>query len=52
MNAHQEPAYADNNPANLPHSEKARDAVIELPLFPDMSLEDVNYVLDTLKSLA
>ena len=50
MNAHQEGACADLRPVWLPHSERARDAVILLPLFPSLTVEDQAYVLDQLTS--
>ncbi len=37
MNAHQEKAYADQQPAGLPCSEAARDQTILLPLYSSMT---------------
>jgi perosamine synthetase len=51
MNAHQEPAYSRQS-VTLPCSEDARDSVILLPLFPEMSDDDVWRVIDLLGSLA
>jgi perosamine synthetase len=53
MNAHREPAYSSNGkPAiTLPHSEEAQDLVMLLPLFPDMSIEQVDQVVDALYAL-
>jgi dTDP-4-amino-4,6-dideoxygalactose transaminase len=48
MNAHQEPAYRDAPSRRLPHSELARDSVILLPLFPDLSQADYSRVIDAL----
>jgi dTDP-4-amino-4,6-dideoxygalactose transaminase len=48
MNAHQEPAFAGAGSWRLPHSEAARDSVILLPLFPQLSDEDLRYVLAVL----
>ncbi|MBV8078341.1 MAG: DegT/DnrJ/EryC1/StrS family aminotransferase [Planctomycetaceae bacterium] len=48
MNAHQEPAYRDHPHRGLPYSEAARDAVILLPLFAEMSDEAVDRVVDVL----
>lgn len=47
MTIHEEPAYADAN-VSLPHSEAAARDVIILPLFPDMTSEQQDYVLDRL----
>lgn len=49
MNAHQEPAYADLPRPYLPQSETARDSVILLPLFPDMTPEELQRVIDALR---
>jgi dTDP-4-amino-4,6-dideoxygalactose transaminase len=53
MNAHREPAYYSNGrPAiTLPHSE-AQDLAMLLPLFPDMSIEQVDQVVDVLYALS
>ena len=53
MNAHREPAYYRNGkPAiTLPHSEAAQDCVMLLPLFPDMSIEQVDQVVEALYTL-
>ena len=50
MNAHREPAYHSNGkPAiTLPHSEEAQDFAMLLPLFPDMSIEQVDQVVTAL----
>jgi dTDP-4-amino-4,6-dideoxygalactose transaminase len=49
MNAHQEPAYADMPPQDLPLSEAARDSVVLLPLFHEMTEEDVRRVIACLQ---
>jgi dTDP-4-amino-4,6-dideoxygalactose transaminase len=51
MTIHEEPAYADAN-VSLPHSEAAARDVIILPLFPDMTEEQQDYVLDRLATHA
>ncbi len=51
MNAHQEPAYRDLLPQDLPHSEAARDAVLLLPLFVGMTDEDQRRVIAALEQL-
>jgi len=51
MNAHQEGAYA-SEPRSLPFSELARDSVILLPLYPQMTDEDQDYVIDALRFVA
>ena len=48
MNAHQEAACADLPPVRLPHSERARDSVILLPLYSSMTESEQDYVLDHL----
>jgi dTDP-4-amino-4,6-dideoxygalactose transaminase len=52
MNAHQEGAYADLAPAELPHSEAARDAVILLPLYAGMTEQEQERVLGCLRAAA
>jgi dTDP-4-amino-4,6-dideoxygalactose transaminase len=53
MNAHREPAYHSNGkPAIiLPHSEEAQDFAMLLPLFPDMSIDQVDQVVASLTGL-
>lgn len=51
MNAHQEAAYSHEGPYNLPQSEAARDSVILLPLFNDMSDADQTVVIEQIRSL-
>lgn len=53
MNAHREPAYSSNGgPAiTLPQSEAAQDQAMLLPLFPDMSVEQVDQVVAALRGL-
>ena len=46
MNAHQEGAYRDRPRFRLPHSEAARDNVVLLPLFHEMTVEDVRRVVE------
>jgi dTDP-4-amino-4,6-dideoxygalactose transaminase len=48
MNAHQEPAYAEMGPFALPHSEAARDEVLLLPLYDELSDDEIMYVIDCL----
>jgi perosamine synthetase len=45
MTIHEEAAYADTS-VSLPHSEAAARDVIILPLFPDMTEEQQDYVLE------
>jgi dTDP-4-amino-4,6-dideoxygalactose transaminase len=52
MNAHQEPAYAGLGPQRLPHSEAARDTTVLLPLYPDMTPQEQDRVLDALRAPA
>jgi dTDP-4-amino-4,6-dideoxygalactose transaminase len=50
MNAHQEPAYASEGWV-LPHSEAARDSTILLPLHTQMTADDQDFVIDTLRDV-
>ena len=52
MNSHQEKAYIGLPRGKLPHSETARDSVILLPLFSELSHDDVRWVADCLRSAA
>jgi dTDP-4-amino-4,6-dideoxygalactose transaminase len=49
MNAHQEAAYADLPPVSLPESEAARDHAVLLPLFHELTEEDVDHVVRLLQ---
>lgn len=49
MNAHQERPYISEN-WHLPHSEKARDEVILLPLYNGMAPNDAQYCVQQLKA--
>jgi perosamine synthetase len=51
MTIHEEAAYADAS-VSLPHSEAAADDVMMLPLFPDMTQEQQDYVLQRLTAHA
>jgi perosamine synthetase len=53
MNAHREPAYYSNGVPviTLPRSEEAQDLAMLLPLFPDMSFEQVDQVVAALHGL-
>jgi perosamine synthetase len=48
MNSHQEEAYNDQRGAELSCSEAARDSVILLPLFPEMTHDDIAWVIEAL----
>jgi perosamine synthetase len=48
MNSHQEEAYNDQRGAKLSCSEAARDSVILLPLFPEMTQDDIAWVIEVL----
>jgi dTDP-4-amino-4,6-dideoxygalactose transaminase len=50
MNAHQEPAYQSAN-WSLPKSELCRDRTILLPLFPGMTVQNLEYVSNTLRMI-
>jgi dTDP-4-amino-4,6-dideoxygalactose transaminase len=52
MNAHQEVAFADAGPYQLPASEDARDHTILLPLFHSMTIEDQDHVIDLLREFS
>jgi dTDP-4-amino-4,6-dideoxygalactose transaminase len=45
MNAHREVPYQRAEPYHLPHSERAQDRRIILPLYPQMTDEEVEYVV-------
>lgn len=51
MNSHQERAYTNAGPYNLPESESARDNIILLPLFSSMTDEEQARVIDELISI-
>jgi dTDP-4-amino-4,6-dideoxygalactose transaminase len=52
MNAHQEDAYVDSACHSLAQSERARDRVILLPLFPGMTSDEQTYVNEQLRFCA
>jgi perosamine synthetase len=49
MNSHQEAAYADLPTAPLPRSEAARDSVVLLPLYNDMTKSEQDRVIGALR---
>lgn len=49
MCSHREEVYSDSRHAPLPHSESAQDRTIVLPLFPQMTMADIELVVSTLK---
>lgn len=51
MNAHQEPAYRHAAGAPLPQSERARDSVILLPLYHQLTGSEQAYVIKQLRVL-
>jgi dTDP-4-amino-4,6-dideoxygalactose transaminase len=50
MNAHQEGACSDLASPDLPHSEAARDSVIQLPLYAGLSQEEQDRVIRQLEA--
>jgi perosamine synthetase len=52
MNSHQEPAYEGQRPWRLPNSEAARDNVILLPLFHQLTDDEQVCVIDALRTLS
>jgi dTDP-4-amino-4,6-dideoxygalactose transaminase len=52
MNSHQEGAYAGREVYHLPYSEQARDHTVLLPLYPAMTEEEQDYVVEQLRGLA
>jgi dTDP-4-amino-4,6-dideoxygalactose transaminase len=52
MNAHQEPAYSYMPLQDLPLSEAARDSVLLLPLFHQMTEEDILRIVEGLRRAA
>jgi perosamine synthetase len=51
MNSHQELAYS-GGAWNLPHSEAARDSVILLPVYHQLTDDEQNYVIEQIKELS
>lgn len=51
MNAHQEPACTDYQQVTLPHSERARDTVILLPLYSTMPSAEVERVIEVIEAV-
>jgi dTDP-4-amino-4,6-dideoxygalactose transaminase len=51
MTIHEEPAYADLT-SRLRHSESAARDIVILPLFPDMTVEQQDYVIGRLEAHA
>jgi perosamine synthetase len=49
MCSHREDGYKDANHAPLPHSEGCQDRTIVLPLYPQMTMADLEHVATTLK---
>ncbi len=52
MNAHQEGAHLEHNPVSLPNSEDARNSMLLLPLFPDMTNVEISYIIDELRAVS
>ena len=50
MCAHREDVYRDSRHAPLPQSEAAQDRTIVLPLYPQMTMADIEFVVTTLKT--
>lgn len=50
MNAHREAPYRRAEPYSLPHSERAQDRRITLPLYPQMTEEEMDYVVEGLRA--
>ena len=48
MNAHQEPAYAEDSGLNLPASVAARDHAILLPMFDALSHQEQDAIIQQL----
>ena len=51
MTAHRESAYKDEYRISLPVSEDAADRSIIIPLYIPMSEQDINYVIENIRSL-
>ena len=53
MSSHREPPYAGGNwDARLPETNRATDESIILPLFHQMSEEDQDYVVESIREVA
>lgn len=50
MASHREPPYQDLN-AELPNTEHVADHALQLPIYPDLSEDDVNRVIDELQRI-
>ena len=50
MCAHREDGYRNSRHAPLPHSETCQDRTIVLPLYPQMTMDDIELVVSTLKT--
>jgi len=48
----QQPAFAASSPADCPLANRATDEVLSLPLYPGLSLAEVNAVADAVQSFA
>lgn len=51
MAIHQQPGYKSrvNVPYDLPHTEKIVNSILSLPMYPELKLENVNYIIQTIK---
>jgi dTDP-4-amino-4,6-dideoxygalactose transaminase len=49
MCSHREDGYLNSRHLGLPHSEECQDRTIVLPLYPQMTMADLELVADTLK---
>jgi len=47
---HKQPLYAECASLTLPHSESAAEEVLSLPIFPELSTSDQEFIADNIKS--
>jgi dTDP-4-amino-4,6-dideoxygalactose transaminase len=51
MSIHREPCYAQYGAQHFPESERASDDCLCLPLYPQMTADEQDYVLEHLKNV-
>ena len=49
---HRQPAFRDLGPVSLPHTELAASQILSLPLFPELSDDQIGFVADQVRQFA
>ena len=49
---HRQPAFRDLGPVSLPHTERAAGQILSLPLFPELSDDQIGFVADQVRQFA